>query len=255
LTNIEASLAQATAASPAGHKTRGYSPAVGRIGAFLLVVACTGAAGGSAAAAASPKSLRAAILDATSAKHSVHYVVVDTGRDFRTTMVSDAARNRGIQRITVIRSGRTGHVTVLVSRSTVYIRGDAFALHTYMAFPKSQASRYAQRWLSIPHTSPVYASVAADVTFGSFVSHLLPEHQLSIVHSTVAGKNVIGVHGTVREQGISVTEAVFAPTHGTRLPVEATAVVHGPHGGTGRTTMSGWNELVRIHVPAHAIKL
>ena len=228
---------------------------MGRIGTLLLVVACAVAVGGSAEAATSPKSLRTAILDATSAKHSVHYVVVDTGRDYRTSMVSDAVEHSGIQRITVVRSGRTGHVTVLVSHSTVYIRGDAFALHAYMALPKSRASRYARRWLSISHTSPVYASVAADVTFGSFVNHLLPKQQLSIVHGSVAGRSVIGVHGTACEQGINVIEAVFAPTHGTRLPVEATAVLHGSYGGTGTRRMSRWNEPVRVQAPAHAIKL
>jgi hypothetical protein len=233
----------------------GYAGAVFRVGIAMLAAACAAAVTSSAGAGSSPRSVRAAILDAASAEHSVHYEIADLGRNFRTTLVGDVAAGRGIQRIAVVRNGRMGHVTVLVVHSTVYLRGDAFALHAYMSFPAAQASRYAGRWVSISHTSPVYASVAADVTFGSFVSHLLPKHHLSVVHGIVGGKAVIGVHGTVREAGITVIETVYAAVHGSRLPLEATTVVHGTHGGTGRTTMSRWNEPVRLHAPKHATKI
>lgn len=227
---------------------------MGRVGTVLLVGICAVVLVGSAGAASSPTSLRAAILKAVSARHSVHYVVVDTGKGYRTSMVSDVAVDRGIQRITVIRSGRTGHVTVLVIKSTVYFRGDAFGLHSYMALTTGQASRYAGRWLSIGKTSPVFASVAADVTFASFASHLLPQHHLVLANTTVGGRKLIGVRGVSVEEGVTLFESVFAPARGVALPVEATAVVHGPHGGSGRTSMSHWNEAVHLTAPAHSIQ-
>jgi hypothetical protein len=211
----------------------------------------------SADAATSPSSLRAAILKAASAKHSVHYVAKSSGRykgqPEQMTQVADVGAGRGIQRITIMRAGETGHVTIRVVNSTAYIRGDAFALHTYMAVPTSQAAALAGRWISIPHTSPAYAPVAADVTFSSFVSHLLPQHHLSLVTGTVGGKKVRGVHGTAHEEGVTVTLTAYAPASGTPLPFEVKDIIQGPDGGTGSTSLSRWNESVRVTAPANAI--
>jgi len=132
-----------------------------------VVVVCAVAAAGAAGAATSPKALRAAILKAASAKHSVHYVV-GSRPGSRIKMVSDVAANRGIQRVTFSKSGRTGHATTVVVKSTAYVRGDAFALHAYMRLPASFAARYAGKWIAIPHTSPLYRPEAIDVTFGIF---------------------------------------------------------------------------------------
>lgn len=227
-------------------------PAVGRVGAFLFVLICAATSVGVAGATTSPKSLRAAILQAVSAEDSAHYVVTDSGRGFSTSMVCDVAAGRGIQRITIVRSGRTGHVTVLVADSRAYFRGDSFGLHAYMGLSASQASRDAGRWLVVSHSSSAYASIAADVTFASFASHLVPKAHLALVSATLAGRKLVGVRGTTQEEGLTVTNAVYAPKSGTRLPAEATAVIPGPQGGTGRTTISKWNEQVRVQAPAHA---
>ena len=197
------------------------------------------------------------MLKAASAKHSVHYVSTLAGsykgQPQRLTQVADVAAGRGIQRITISRGGKTGTVTIRVVNSTAYLRGDAFALHTYMGLRTSQAVGLAGRWISIPHRSPAYGPIAADVTFGSFIRYLLPQHQLSLVHGTVGGTKVTGVHGTARLEGISETLTVYAPTGTKPLPIAVTYVVHGPNGGTGTTSISRWNEPLRVTAPTHAI--
>jgi hypothetical protein len=228
---------------------------VRRIGAILLIVlvACTTAVAGAADAATSPQSLRAAILRTASAKHSVRYVTVSSDDGARLRMVSDVARSEGIQRVTFSKNGRTGHATALVVRSTAYIRGDAFTLHAYMQFPRSFASRYAGKWISIPHASPLYRPVAIDVTFGSFISHALPQGHLSIVSRTIGGRKLKGLRGAAAEGPGILT--LYVPTSGNPLPVVGKAVSSGAHPVRSTVSMSRWGEKLRLAAPAHATPL
>ena len=50
-------------------------------------------------------------------EHSVHYVSVQRAGPISLTMVCDVGRTSGIQRITFRKSGKTGHVTVIVART------------------------------------------------------------------------------------------------------------------------------------------
>lgn len=226
-----------------------------RIRAILLImlVACTAAWVGVARAARSPLSLREAMLKAASAKHSVRYVTDSSGGGTRMTMVSDVAGSQGIQRVTFSKNGKTGHATTLVIKSTGYIRGDAFTLHAYMGFPTSFASQYAGKWISIPHTSPLYRPVAIDVTFKSFLSHALPEGHLSLVNRTIGGKRLTGVRGASTEGPGTLT--IYAPTSGNPLPAEGTLASSGAHRLTSHLSISRWNEKVRVPTPADPTQL
>jgi hypothetical protein len=224
-----------------------------RVGAVLVVVACTVAAVGTADAAISPRALRSAILKAALAKHSVHYVSVSTVLGARTKVVSDVAADRGIQRVTFSRKGRTGHATTMVVNSTAYVRGDAFALRAYMQLPKSFASHHAGQWISIPHTSPVYRLATIDVTFKSFIGDSVPRHRLSVVRGTVAGKRLRGLRG--KAHGRTGTLTVFVPMSGPKLPVAGRRVVRGAYPITSRVRMRRWNESVHVKAPAHAVPL
>jgi hypothetical protein len=230
-------------------------PRMHRVGAFLVVVACTVAAAGTADAATSPRAraFRSAILKAALAKHSVHYVTVSTVLGARTKTIGDVAGDRGIQRVTFSRKGKRGHATTIVARSTAYVRGDVFALRAYMHLPKSFASHHAGQWISIQHTSPVYRFATTDLTFRSFIGDSVPDHRLSVVRGRVAGKTLRGLRGKAR--GRSGTLTVFVPRSGPRLPVQGKDVVRGAYPATSRVRMSHWNEPVRVKAPAHAVPL
>lgn len=119
------------------------------------MLACATAAVGVADAATSPTALRTAILKAELAKQSLHYVTATSQAGLRVRDVADVARDRGIQRFTMLsKSGKTGHLTILVVHSTAYFHGDAFALHA-LGFQTSFASAVAGKWISIPHDSPL----------------------------------------------------------------------------------------------------
>jgi hypothetical protein len=222
----------------------------------LLVVAVTGliATVSAAGAATSPKALRAAILKAELAKHSVHYVTVSSasgGRHGRE--VTDVARNSGIQRISFAQKGKTGQETTIVVHSTGYLHGDAFALHA-MGFPKSFVSRYAGKWLLIPHSSPLYAPLALDVTLGSFVRNGVPRGRLTLVSGTVGGEAVRGLRGTAPATEGGGTFTIYVPKSGPPLAIEGTDV-GGAQSSTARVTLSHWNEPVHVHAPAHAVRV
>ena len=81
------------------------------------------------------------------------------------TMVGDVGPKAGIQRITYRSGQKTGHLTVIVSQRTAYMRGDAFALEGFLGFPHAGSVKYANTWLRFRHTAAAYAPIAENVTF------------------------------------------------------------------------------------------
>jgi hypothetical protein len=165
-------------------------------------------------------------------------------------MVCDVGPHSGIQRITFTSGAQTGPATVIVNGRTAYLRGDAFTMRVYFGFTKTQARKYAGKWISIPSSSPGFSTVSADATYPSYVSHLFPRGTLSLVMSG----NLLGVRGTRQQQGVTIVATVFAPAHGKPLPVKATVTSPG-HPGHGTVTMSRWGESVRVSAPRGAVPI
>jgi hypothetical protein len=225
-------------------------------------MACATGAVGAADAATSPKALRAAILKAELVQHSVHYVTVTSQvggsqGGVRARDVADVARDRGIQRWTVFsKSGKPGHLTILMIHSNAYVHGDALGLEWAGFGAGTWASQYAGKWLSIPHDSSnylssIYALVTRNVTIGSFARGCLPQSGLSLVTSTVGGRTMRGLRGTAPDGGVLTT---YVHQRGTPLPVGGIeAQGNGALVGLGRVTLSDWNEPVIVKAPTHSI--
>ena len=220
----------------------------------MVVAALAAVATAVAFAARSPQQWHTAMLHAAAAKHSVHYVSSSSAPNVSIRLVSDVAKGRGFQRITVTKHGQTGPASVRVVGGTAYIRGNTFTLHNFFPFTQAQAARYAGKWISIPSTSGAYSAVAADATFASFLADLLPSKHLMLVRATIAGRKSVGIRGVVRQAGLKLVETVYAPARGTPLPFEEKAVASG-HPGTSRTRMSKWNEPVKVQAPAHSVPI
>jgi hypothetical protein len=227
---------------------------VGRVGVLALVVAAALVAAAVTFAAQSPQQWRAAMLRAASARHSVHYVSSSSEPGRTIHLVSDVGPGRGIQQISLTKSGKSGRARVLVVDRSAYIRGDAFMLHVYFGFTQAQASRYRNTWISSAHGDPGYGAFSADATFASFLHYLLPQRDLRLVTSTVAGRKVVGVRGKARQGSLRLVETVYAPARGTPLPFDEKAVVVG-HPGTSMTRIGRWNEPVHVTAPPHAVPI
>jgi hypothetical protein len=208
---------------------------------------------GAASAATSPARLYAASLAAARAEHSVHYVSTLASSSVSVSFVGDAATDRGSQRITFRKSGRSGLVTVLVVADTAYIRGDAFTLAGYMGFRPAQAARYAGRWISIPPSSPAFGTVAAGVRLRSTIDELkLRPPYMRLSKTIVDGQQVIGIRGHAPVAGQLATGILYVRARPAPLPVAETAELSGQH---SRVTFSKWNEGVRVAAPTHAVPI
>jgi hypothetical protein len=207
-----------------------------------------------AAAAPTPVQLYTSSLAAARAQHSVHYVAATVFPGRAVTIVGDAARDRGIQRITVRQGAQTGHVTVIVVANVAYVRGDAPTLQSYMGFTAADATRYGGRWLSIRPSQARFKPVAEAVRLVSTIGELaMPPPFTATPPATVAGQRVKGVRATFTRSGQKLVETLYVRASGSPLPVEQVAATTS---GVGlSTTFSRWNEAVRVAAPAGAIPL
>ena len=204
-----------------------------------------------ASASGSPSKALASILAAARAKASVHYTSTTNFGTEQLSFVGDAGLVDGSQTITYVKSGKTGHVTVIVSGNTAYVRGDAFTLANYLGFKSAAATEYAGRWVRFPHTDKGYATLAAGVTLPSVVDELEVGGQLVNVSDTkVAGQQVFGVRGTDSSAGVTTVETIYARARGSSLPVQEVAT----HGNISLAiTFSGWNETIAIPAPKPSV--
>lgn len=203
-------------------------------------------------AATSPKQSLTSILAAARAQRSVHYVADATNGSFQTTLVCDVGATSGIQRITYVRGGTTGKVTVLVSNGTAYLRGDAFALRYYLGFKAAPSATFAGKWVRVPHTDRDYAALAEAVTLPSTIDELrLTEPLAFLPTQTLGGQKVIGIKGkTISKQPAQA--ALYTRAQGAPLPVGQVEVFGN---ALSRTRFSAWNEPVHVAVPAQAVAI
>jgi hypothetical protein len=206
-----------------------------------------------AAAAITPAQLVSSSLKAARAQHSVHYVGTASVGNISSTTVGDAASDRGVQYVTYRAGGHTGHVTVRVVANTAYVKGDAFALVSYVGFSAAQATKYAGKWVRIPNTSSAFKSVAEAVRLGSTIDELqLSPPFTKLGTSTMQGQRVIGIRGRETQNGITATATLYLRAAGTPLPVAEVATEGAIHVSV---IFSKWNERVTVSAPAGALTL
>jgi hypothetical protein len=220
----------------------------------IVVAACvvSGAAG-----ADSPGALVTSAVAAMRAQHSYHYVATQLGTSSspaQVTIVGDATRTTGIQRIHYAEGSRAGNVTVLVVSNTAYIRGDAFTLTNYMGFPTPSAAQFAGKWLELPHSVAGFAEVAADVRLdNSALEELkMPAPVHLVGNSVVRGQHVIGVRGTLHHSNQTALETLYVRSSD-HLPVEQRFTQGGK--SIGGAVYSNWGEPVHVSAPTQAITL
>lgn len=228
---------------------------------LLVALACANAAICVAEAATSPAALRTTILKAELGKQSLHYVAATSQAGLRVREVADVARDRGIQRFTMLsKSGKTGHLTILVVNSRAYFHGNAFGLHA-LGFQTSFAVAFAGKWISIPHNSPIYGPFARNVTIGSFVRDGIPKSHLSLVSGTLGRRMIRGLRGKAGPGGGIFTSGAapeggilttYIRVSGPPLPVEETEI---ERGFSGHVTLSRWNEPVLVQPPKRSVTI
>jgi hypothetical protein len=200
-------------------------------------------------AAQSPAAFSASVHAAAKQQRSVHYVSSSRSGRTSVTIVGDAARDHGIQRITFRIASTTGHATVIVAASVAYLRGDRFTLARFIGFKAAAATDYAGVWIRIPPTSAAYTAIAAAVTLDSAIDELGPRGTLTFVP---AAPGLRAVRGTVLRGGAKVLDTVYARASSAPLPVKE--VVTRP-GFVASNVFSRWNRPVRMSVPQQTVPI
>jgi len=168
-------------------------------------------------------------------------------------MSCDVGATRGIQRISYRHGAKTGHITVIVSSNTAYIRGDAFTLIQFTGFKPAPSAKYAGVWIRIPRTDRDYSTVAAGVTLSSAIAELKPLGRLTSIPATrVEGQRVVGVRGTASTPRGTAVETLYARAAGSHLPVREVA---SRADARFSVILSNWNEPVRVVVPRKAVPI
>lgn len=198
--------------------------------------------------AQSPKVLLASILGTARAQHSVHYVSWHSlGAAGHLVVSADVTRDRGIQHVTETLGRNSVGITVLVVAKTAYVRGGRAGLKELLGLTSAKASRYADRWISIPFAGRLFRGVATAVTLDSLLRQIEPRGRLSTALKTLKGTKVIDVRGRSR-----TGEVDLRARRSGLLPIEATDIAGG---GMGYTTLSHWNETVKVRAPANAVPI
>jgi hypothetical protein len=196
----------------------------------------------------------ASILAAARAQRSVHYVSATSIGVVRIHMVGDAGRTTGIQQITFRKGTQMGHITVIVSANTAYVRGDAFTLVNFMGFKAAAAVKNEDVWVRIPPTDVHYASVAAGVTLYSAIAELELTPLARVTATKIDGQQVIGVKGTTTSAtGQTAQATLYGRAAGPPLPVRD--VVSQGSSARATVTFSKWNEPIHVAAPTGAVPI
>jgi hypothetical protein len=142
-------------------------------------------------------------------------------------------------------------VTVIVSGGAAYIRGDAFALSSYLGFRIAGASRSAGKWIRIPHSDASYSSISASATLPSTLDEFRLSGPLKFAPGKkISGRQAFAIAGTVGRPPAQAK--LYARATGTPLPL---GEVETFGKGLAETLLSNWNEQVHVPVPAHAVPI
>jgi hypothetical protein len=225
------------------------------IGALLVVGMSTHAAPAAATTSQTPAQLlRAALRDATG-RGSVHETESASTAKFAITFSDDVSAPEGTQDI---RIAGEGEVPTIVVNGAAYFVGESQAvLVHYFGFPVALATELRGRWVSVPHSSSAYASVAADATLASALSELSPPasvHLTEIGLSKVDGAAVIGIRGPIpgSDKTPGGTATFYITDSRNPLPVQIDIV-----SPKGRATadLTSWGEPLSIKPPSGAIPI
>jgi hypothetical protein len=169
----------------------------------------------------------------------------------RLVIRADAARGRGVQHLTDRFMNKSASIEVVVVGHTAYVRGGRSGLEdpALVGLRRAEASRYAGRWISIPSTDRLYGGLATAVTFRSFLRQIEPasHSRFRAVSTMVEGTKALEIRALSKYGELDVVSRGAG-----RLPVRAVQIAAG---GMGGTTMSRWNEPVRVQTPANAVPI
>ena len=219
--------------------------------AAVLVFTLGSSSGANAFAGKSGSQVLAVTMAAAKRQGSVHLAESDKPTGSGTY---DVGSNSGRQ---TIADGSEGNATLLVLPGIAYLNGDAAFLENEVGLSVSNASLYAERWISfVPSdTSYDYQQLVSGDTLSSALSESTPSGRLTLTSErTVDGQRVVGVSGglgPLSEGGAKGSEVLYVSTVAPYLPVElVVSATYEGNSGSSTLTFSDWDEPISVAAPS-----
>jgi len=224
-------------------------------GAVALAVAALSPAASAEGSRTSsnPEQLLQAALTAARAEPGVHWTVSSRAGGRTLTEQTEAGKSVGEQLITLHEGSSSGRVTIVLVDQIAYLRGNAFALRSYMDFTTAAATQEAGRWLAMRNTVPDYQAVAAGLTVASTVAQLEMTGKLSWGPSRlIGGHRATGIRGSTVPSAIApaFSQVLYVRATGTPLIVEAVQTYKGQ---TGDISFGPWIAPPVARAPSGAV--
>jgi hypothetical protein len=217
----------------------------------LLLSASVGiAANGTAGAANSeaPSALAATVILNAKSELAVRVTSSLTLGAKTISIVTNAARLYGEQKITIRQSGATNTVTAELIDNIIYVKGDAAILESLMGLSKSTATKFSKQWFYIKDGSAEYDEVAQGLTIASGISEVALQKRVTSPGTKVldGAKVSVLVGSTVPGAGPTYRETMYASSLKKPLPVE---VIQTLKGEATTIRFSKWDENFSITAP------
>jgi hypothetical protein len=196
-----------------------------------------------------------AVLATGRAQRSVHYESrTRPGDPIPITTIADVGRGRGVQRNTVTRGGRTGHITIVVNAKGAFVRGDAVGLNIGMGYREAASARTAGRWIRIPRTDGTYAAIADAVTLGTEINDIEIYDPQLLGGPPSPGQHFQYLRGTTSHGAFDAC-VLKVRVAAQPLPVREYVPSAGSGEDTFTTVFSRWNEPLRLPSPSHWVDI
>jgi hypothetical protein len=196
----------------------------------------------------SPTALAASVVLNSKSELSVRVDSSATLGTKKISIVTDAGRLYGVQKVTIRQSGAVNKVTAELIDNVIYVKGDASALESFLNLSKATSTQLSNQWFYIKGTSAEYSAVAQGMTIASGMSEVaFQKNVTSLGTRSIDGTKVTELSGTsVPVSGPAYHETMYLSTSTKPLPVE---VVQTFQGQTATITFSKWDENFYLSAP------
>jgi len=222
-------------------------PAAVAASAAVVVLAAAAPAG---AANLPPARAVAAALAAGAAQPSVHWVAIADAKGVTTTLDTHAGRASGWQTVSETASTGSATLTIELVKGAVFMTGSAGGLYL-QGLTEKAATAEAGKWVAVPASSSIYASVAAGLTMKSTMQEFVMAGTVTkVAPGRVGGHLDPGYKGKTKAvpgqpaQGETIYVTASSPT----LPAKVVS-------GGATTLFTQWGSAVNVTRPSGAVAL
>jgi hypothetical protein len=131
-----------------------------------------------------------------------------------------------------------------------------------MGIVTAQAPKYAGKWIAVHSSDSLYNGISQAVLLDTALAQLTPGGTLKLTDTTtVAGRQVIGVHGGLpgpAQSGVSGSTTLYVATSKPTLPLSFSETATsksstGTQHGVDTGTFSNWGVKVKLRAPTGTV--